>query len=414
MPGCLAYNTFTSYSRSTDNSHPVRTNIRGDKFRARDALFENITKSKPERIMRLIALHTCIVFGVAFTVTTARAKVGTLSGPFTHSNLRIFLIHGDTQLEEHRYATLSEALEKRLVEIKETGNVQELTIENLSKDVTVFLNAGDIVKGGRQDRTVRDDLILPPQSGKVPLATFCVEHGRWTMRGDENPAAFSANTKALSSRKEKLAARYGLNQSEVWSGVAEQQSKLNENVSRLAGKSVDIRSAASESSLQLTLENKDLDSVKRRYLDRLNPILNGKTDVIGFAYAINGEINTAEVYNNKSLFRALWPKLLDAAITEAITECSTDHEFRAVQAEEVKAFFETALSGSVTERRVWKTTRVKTYTTASTILFETLDLEADDVWIHKSFINRGKETMVVPLDRGSREHRQPMERPAIR
>jgi len=98
--------------------------------------------------MRLIALHTCILFGVTFTVMTARAKVGTLSGPFTHSNLRIFLIHGDTQLEEHRYATLSEALEKRLVEIKETGNVQELTIENLSKDVTVFLNAGDIVKEG--------------------------------------------------------------------------------------------------------------------------------------------------------------------------------------------------------------------------------------------------------------------------
>jgi len=234
------------------------------------------------------------------------------------------------------------------------------------------------------------------------------------MRGDENPGAFSANTKALSSRKEKLAARYGLNQSEVWSGVAEQQSKLNENVSRLAGRSVDIRNAASESSLQLSLENKDLDLVKRRYMDKLNPILNGKTDVIGFAYAINGEINTAEVYNNKSLFRALWPKLLDAAITEAITECSTDHEFRAVQAEEVKAFFETALSGSVTEHRVWKTTRVKTYTTASTVLFETLDLEADDVWIHKSFIHQVKETVVVPLGRDSREYRQPIERPFVR
>ena len=364
--------------------------------------------------MKLILLHTCILFGVTFTVMTARAKVGTLTGPFTHSNLQVFLIHGDPQLEERRYATLSEALERKLVEIKETGNVQELAIENLSKDVTVFLNAGDIVKGGRQDRTVRDDLILPPQSGKVPLATFCVEHGRWTMRGDENPAAFSANTKALSSRKEKLAARYGLNQSEVWSGVAEQQSKLNENVSRLAGKSVDIRSTASASSLQLTLEDKDLDSVKRRYMDKLNPILNGKTDVIGFAYAINGEINTAEVYNNKNLFRALWPKLLDAAITEAITECSTDHDFRAVRAEEVKALFENALAGSVTERRVWKTTRVKTYATASTILFETLDLEADDVWIHKSFINRGKETVVVPLDRGSGENRQPREWPFVR
>ncbi len=360
--------------------------------------------------MKLIALHTGILLG-AFTALTAQAKVGTLSRPFTQGNLQVFLIHGDTQLEERRYATLSEAMEKKLVLIKETGNVQELTIENLSKDLTVFLNAGDIVKGGRQDRTVRDDLILTSQSGRVPLDTFCVEHGRWTRRGDENPAAFSVNTKALSSRKEKLAARYGMSQSEVWSGVAEQQTKLNENVSRLAGKTVDLRNTASESSLQLSLENKDLDSVKRQYLEKLNPLLNGKTDVIGFAYAINGEINTAEVYNNKNLFRALWPKLLDAAITEAITECSADHQFRSVKAEEIKGFFETALSGSVTERRVWKTTHVKTYTTPTTVLFETQDLEASDVWIHKSFINKGKENVVVPLDRDSRENRQNTERP---
>ena len=364
--------------------------------------------------MKILPVHTSILLGVALTVSTARAKVGTLSGPFTHSNLQVFLIHGDTQLEERHYATLSEALEKKLVVIKETGNVQELTIENLSKDLTVFLNAGDIVKGGRQDRTVRDDLILPPQSGTVPLAAFCVEHGRWTKRGEENPAAFSANTKALSSRKEKLAARYGLSQSEVWSGVAEQQNKLSDNVSRLAGKSVDIRSPASGSSLQLTLENKDLDSVKKQYLDKLNPVLNGKTDVIGFAYTINGEINTAEVYNNKNLFRALWPKLLDAAITEAITECNADHQYRTVNADEVKTFFETALSGSVTERRVWKTTLVKTCSNSTTVLFETLDLEADNVWIHKSFINRGKDIVAVPLDRDSLDHRQSIQRPLAR
>jgi hypothetical protein len=341
--------------------------------------------------MKFISLRTSILLGAALAAWPTRAAVGTLSGPFTHRNLQIFLIHGDTQLEERRYATLSEALEKNLVVVKETGNVEQLSIENLSKNLTVFLNAGDIVKGGRQDRTVRDDLILPPLSGKVPLAAFCVEHGRWTARGDENPAAFSANTKSLSSRKEKLAARYGLSQSDVWSSVAEQQSKLSDNLSRLAGKNVDVRGAASASSLQLALENKDLDSVKRDYLEKLNPVLNGKTDVIGFAYAINGEMNTAEVYNNKSLFRALWPRLLDAAITEAITECSTDSKFRTVQAGEVKAFFETALSGSITERRVWKTTRVKTYCTPTTVLFETLDSDADDVWI--------------PLDRDSRENR---------
>jgi hypothetical protein len=269
--------------------------------------------------------------------------------------------------------------------------------------VTVFLNAGDIVKGGRQDRTVRDDLILPPLSGRVPLASFCVEHGRWTKRGGEDAAAFSSNTKILSSRKEKLAARYGANQSDVWSGVAEQQSKLNENVSRLSGKQVDIRSADSASSLQLTLENQDLDAVKKQYVQKLESVVHDKSDVIGFVYAINGEVNSAEVYNNKTLFHALWPKLLDSAVTEAITEYRPEHSFPTLQASDLKAFFETAVSGSVSERTVWKSTRVKTYTTPTTVLFETQDVDADNIWLHKSFINKGQETVTVPLDRQFRE-----------
>jgi len=366
------------------------------------------------KIMKRILLNTTVGLAVMATAMITRSAMGTLSGPFAYRNLQIFLIQGDARLDEHQYATLAEALEKGFVVIKETGNVQELSVENLSKATTVFLNAGDIIKGGRQDRTVRDDLILPPQSGEVPLAAFCVEHGRWTQRGRENPAAFSANTKSLSSKKQKMAARYGLSQSEVWSGVAEEQNRLNENVSRLAGRRVETRDAASASSLQLTLENKDLEAVRKAYLDRLNPILDGKNDVLGFAYAINGEINSAEVYGNKQLFRALWPKLLDAAVTEAIAESKEGGQFQSVEPTALKSFFETALSGSVKERQVWKTTRVKVYTTPATVLFETLDLEAGGAWIHKSFINKGTETVVVPLDRDASQYQQQLRPPSVR
>lgn len=95
-----------------------------------------------------------IFMGVcAFAAINASAASGTLSGPITHRNLQVFLVHGDSQLETRRYATLSEALDKGYVVVRETGNVQELTVQNNSKDTIVFLNAGDIVKGGRQDRT---------------------------------------------------------------------------------------------------------------------------------------------------------------------------------------------------------------------------------------------------------------------
>ena len=346
-------------------------------------------------------IQKLLVLAAATTAVSASAAVGTLSGPFSYRNLQIFLVHGDTRLENRHYYTLSEALAKGMVEVRETGSVNELVIINHSKEL-VFLNAGDIVKGGRQDRTVKDDLILPPHSGEISLAAFCVEHGRWTGRGQEKAEVFSSNSNMLSTRRQKLASRYENNQSEVWSGVAEQQLGLNSNVGILAGKSVDVRSPASSSSLQLSLENKDLGSVKQQYMDKLEPILNGKTDVIGFVYAINGELNTAEIYDNKSLFRALWSKLLDSAVTEAITDYRSERQFPAVAQADVKAFFETAVSGSVTERTLSKSTSVRTYSTPSTVLFETLDLDADGIWLHKSFINKGQERVVVPLDPDSR------------
>jgi hypothetical protein len=341
--------------------------------------------------LALIGMATCTGYGA----------VGTISGPFVHRNLQIFLMHGETQLEGRHYATLSEAMAKGMVVVRETGNVSELSIENRSKEAIVFLNAGDIVKGGRQDRTIRDDLILETHSSQVPLPSFCVENGRWTKRGGEDAANFSANTKVLTSKNLKLAARYGQNQSEVWSGVAEQQTKLSKNLSRISGETVDTRSAVSSSSLQLTLENKNLDKIRKEYLDEFDSLLNGKTDVIGFAYAINGELNSAEVYNNKNLFRALWPKLLDSAATEAVAECDNDRKYQNVKSGELTSFFETALSGSAKERTVSKSTLVRTLTTPTTVLFETIDLQADGVWIHKSFINKGKETVTVPLDRNS-------------
>jgi hypothetical protein len=361
----------------------------------------NRAQKKVKQAMKKNIVISTLLAAACLGGNHCRAAIGTLSGPITQGNLQVFLIHGRAQLEHRRYATLSEALDRGLVQVRETGNVNELSIENLSKDVTVFLNAGDIVKGGRQDRAVRDDLVLPPFSGEVPLSAFCVEHGRWTQRGRENATAFSSNTKALSSRREKLAARYDNNQSYVWAGVAEQQSQLNQNLSRLAGKPVDVRAPDYSSSLQLALEDKDLDVVKKRYEDKLGHLLDGKTDVIGFLYAINGEINSAEVYNNKALFRALWPKLIDAAMTEALTECTSDKTFPIVSQEQLRSFFQTAVSGAMSERQVWKSTRVRTFTTDTTVLFETQDLDADGLWIHKTFIQKERDGVVVPLDSNS-------------
>jgi len=328
----------------------------------------------------------------------AWASEGTISGPVVFRNLQVFLVHGEAQLDHRAYVTLDEAIRQEIVVVKETGQVAELTIENVSKDRTVFVHAGDIVKGGRQDRTIRHDVILPPLSGPVPLAALCVESGRWSGRGGEDVAKFSAGEQMLSSRSMRVASRSEGSQQDVWGGIAQQQEMLSENISALAGREADVRDARSPSSLQLSLESDELKKVVQEYETALKAMIEGKADVIGLVYAINGEINTAEVYNSGALFRTLWPKLLHAAIVEAVAEYREGKTFEPVAAEALPAFFATALAGTTQEEELWKSTVLKTYTTATTLLFETLDVEASRAWIHKTFIYKGEQRVVVPLD----------------
>ena len=148
-----------------------------------------------------------------------------------YKNLQIFPITDENAVGNVNYISLSEAIDKKIVTIIETGSVNELSITNKS-DNYVFIMAGDIVKGGKQDRTMGEDYIIPPHIEKAPVKSFCVESGRWSPRGNEESNKFSSNSKALSSKNLKLAARKDKNQSKVWSGVREQQTELNENLEK--------------------------------------------------------------------------------------------------------------------------------------------------------------------------------------
>src|SRR5439155_10084907 len=111
----------------------------------------------------------------------APASAYRVSGPFTHDNLTIFLLHGKDQIEGKKLLTLDEALAAKKVIVHETKDVNKLAIENVSNE-DVFVQAGDVVKGGQQDRALAVDMIVPPKSGKVPIPSFCVEQGRWSKR----------------------------------------------------------------------------------------------------------------------------------------------------------------------------------------------------------------------------------------
>src|SRR5260370_20103810 len=97
-----------------------------------------------------------------------------ISGPYTHENLSIFLIHSARNAAGRKFLTLQEAMDQKKVVVYETGNVNELAVENLSGE-SVYIQSGDIVKGGRQDPVFPDDSVLASKSGQVPPPGFCVE-----------------------------------------------------------------------------------------------------------------------------------------------------------------------------------------------------------------------------------------------
>ena len=303
-----------------------------------------------------------------------------LSGPYTHKNLSIFLIHSKTTTRTKSFLTLQEALEQKKVVVYETQSVNELAIENLSSE-EVYVQAGDIVKGGQQDRMMGVDLIVPPKSGRMPIAAFCVEHGRWSGRGNERAGVFNSSADAVATREIKLAAKSAKSQGAVWENVRIAQDKLSENVGTR------VNSTVSASSLQLAIENTRVRATADSYIKALVNIVDRNDDVIGYVFAINGNVNSADVYSSNALFKKLWPKLLKANAVEAIAELQKE-TFKPTSIENAKTFLTDAEKPRPSEKAV--TTRVKVVTREDkdNVFFETQDDAQKGAWVHRNYIKK--------------------------
>ncbi len=309
--------------------------------------------------------------------------------PVSHKGLQVFLINGPSEIKNPTYTTLDNAMKKKEVTVTETGKVGELSIQNHSNK-PVYIHSGDIVKGGKQDRTIAHDMVIPPNSKEIPLKSFCVEQSRWRQRGSEDVSKFSGNSKMLSSRGLKYAAKYKGNQSDVWSNVSKEQEKLNKNISRLRGKNVNVRQNQSASSLQLTLENEELKKVKAGMEQKFDSLLYGKKRAIGFAYAINGKVYGAEMFNNKKLLKDLWGKLSHSIMDEAVASYdSSTVNSKVLTEEDVIAFINATKSNPIeeSEKDINESTQLLTRETKTDVLFSTIDLDKEK-WLHKSYMEK--------------------------
>jgi hypothetical protein len=304
-----------------------------------------------------------------------------IEGPFTQDNLTVFLIHGKDKIKGQTFLTLQEALVQKKVIVRETRSVNELSIENISSE-EVYVQSGDIVKGGQQDRMLVVDLILPPRSGKIPISAFCVENGRWSQRGTETVTAFDSSANAIAGRDLKLAAKSAGSQGEVWKQVAVAQDKLSANTGTR------VNGAASPTSFQLALENNEVQKTSDSYFKALAGIIDGKSDVIGYVFAINGKINSADIYASSALFKKLWPKLLKSSAIEAVAELRRGEKYEAPRPADVQGFLDDSSKGTEKQKDVSPRVQMVTRESDGSVFFETRDKAKSDTWVHRNVIKK--------------------------
>lgn len=306
------------------------------------------------------------------------AKEYVLSGPHTHGNLSIFLIHGADTLKDTKILTLQEALENNLATVHETG-AGRLFIDNRG-NAPLFIQSGDIVKGGTQDRVLPYDMLLSAHTSRAPIDALCVEQGRSSPRGNEVSTSFQSATEQLPGRDLKLAA-YRQSQQEVWNNVR----GLQANLARNAGGSV--QAAQSQTSLQLSLEHQRVQDAVQDCLINLAPTVAGKKDVVGYAVVVNGKIQSADVYASNALFQKLWPKLIRATAVGALAERQPG-VFTAPSSEAVQAFLANAELGQAFQMQATSRTTVIRQQTGQQLLFDTCDPAQQNLVVHRTYLAR--------------------------
>ncbi len=197
--------------------------------------------------------------------------------------------------------TLDEALAKGVLSISEIGHGQvNRVIAHNRSDRHIYLMAGEALGGAKQDRMVAEDVLLPPH-GRLEIAVWCVEHGRWTEGKEFRSGGFIAP--ALVRRKAAQTS-----QTDVWEGVAEAQ--------RAAG--------APAGSLATVAKSKAVQEKMRPYRDRLLSLPDRREGTCGVivAYGRDGFGSAhhtwlaADIFYEPALFERLWPKLLDSYLME--------------------------------------------------------------------------------------------------
>jgi hypothetical protein len=319
----------------------------------------------------LMAVVSMLVVAVTFGLQLRRVQAGqqdsasgyTVLDPIRNGSLTVFPVVAAKSFSTGQFLTLDEGFRSGEVVVTEYGNVRglvrgrstplvqhdgaevnRLVLINNSKRPLLLL-AGEIVAGGKQDRVIGRDRIVPAESDPVDLNVFCVEPGRWVASSTNfgasgttygsahvNTASKSAGAAAgtlMAQPSVRAKAMADKDQGQVWAEVRKQQQSMAGEVDgadasaapTVAAPSAPLRTT---SSYAVVMENKDVKEkvdaiakpIEQNYQSLIQQLRDRKA--VGVVVAVNGRIIWSDIFASTELLEKYWPKLVRSYASEAV------------------------------------------------------------------------------------------------
>ena len=302
--------------------------------------------------------------GFVFAGVPAAAPPGKPEGewrllqPVTYENLSIFPVVSGSSYDTRWFLTLDEGLASGEVQVREQGaegmvrnrdgvtrpayssgaSVNQLVLINRSKRPLLLL-AGELVSGGKQDRIIGKDRLVPAGSEPLPLDVFCVEHGRWSA------GANFTDAKTIVHPSVREQATFKNDQGQVWDAVRSGTTSQTVEVTgegagagvggaplpqpapaKLAAPEISrtISSEAPTESYQKIYESRRVRDSAEMYVEELQRRFAKETSelkgehVVGVVVAYGGDTAWSDIFASSDLFHQYWTKLLRSYVVEAL------------------------------------------------------------------------------------------------
>jgi hypothetical protein len=204
------------------------------------------------------------------------------------------------------------------------------------------------VTGGKQDRIIAKDRIVPAGAEPIDLSVFCIEHGRWTESSDKfGTSAKAANQSIMVQPAVRQQAMVAKDQQQVWNsvsnaigGMAKAAAPPVANANPAASSDAGIYSGTGSANLNQNYlagttsyaKAMQTQAVAAKVDEEAAGVVKSREEAletlrqehaVGVVVAVRGEVIWADIFSDPGLLARYWIKLVRSYAAEGLESGAT-------------------------------------------------------------------------------------------